>query len=478
MSNSPELTSVAELKSDQTEYRVHWFRSTYFQAFVLGITAFLCPGLWGALANLGAGGLATPQTSNAANAALFAIMSFTCLLGAPLVARIGPRWSLSAGASCYSVYAAGLYCNSKYGAQWPLILGAVLCGLSAGIFWSTEGAVALAYPETNRRAHRLSLWLILNQFGSIVGGAINLSLNVKTESSGSVGLSTYAVFVALQALGPFVALLLSSPEKVQRLDGTKVVIASGLGFVEETKEVLKLWAQPRVLLLTIVFFQAQWAPAATGTYLASYFSVRARALSSLVTAFAAQGIFYLLGFFLDWQKFTLRSRATYSGLFIFAWLTAGWIWLFINQVEFEKTTPKPSFDWLDAGWGKAWFAWLMWNLPSQLLYNWLFWIVSYMTTAGEDHIRYVGIMRSAESIAQCISFGISATDVALHKSMAVNLGFLVASYYPAWHTVQHISRRDEQGLNRQSQGREGESEEKRPQLALGGDSNSSSLKDA
>jgi hypothetical protein len=152
--------------------------------------------------------------------------------------------------------------------------------------------------------------------------------------SGSVGLNTYAVFVALQCLGPFVALLLSSPEKVQRLDGTKVVIASKLGFIDETKAVLKLWATPRVLLLTIVFFQAQWAPAATGTYLASYFSVRARALSSLVTAFAAQGTFYLLGYFLDCKRFTLRARATYSGLFIFAWLTAGWIWLFINQVSF------------------------------------------------------------------------------------------------------------------------------------------------
>lgn len=141
------------------------------------------------------------------------------------------------------------------------------------------------------------------------------------------------MFVALQALGPFCALLLSSPEKVQRLDGTKVVIASGLGFVDEVKAVVKLWASPRVLLLTVVFFQAQWAPAATGTYLASYFSVRARALSSLVTAFAAQGTFYLLGYYLDLKKFSLRARATYSGLFIFAWLTAGWIWLFINQVR-------------------------------------------------------------------------------------------------------------------------------------------------
>lgn len=30
--------------------RVHWFRSTYFQSVVLGIAAFTCPGIWGAMA--------------------------------------------------------------------------------------------------------------------------------------------------------------------------------------------------------------------------------------------------------------------------------------------------------------------------------------------------------------------------------------------------------------------------------------------
>ncbi|ORY40624.1 hypothetical protein BCR35DRAFT_46279 [Leucosporidium creatinivorum] len=448
MASSPTTANVPALADSTYRRKVNWFRSTYSQSVILGITAFLCPGLWGALANLGAGGLATPRTSNTANAALFAIMVFTCLLGAPLTAKVGPRWSLVIGTLGYAPYAAGLYSNSKYGAQWPLILGAVLCGATAGVFWSTEGGIALAYPEESKRAHRLSLWLILNQLGSIVGGSINLALNVNRDQSGSVGLNTYAVFVALQCAGPLIAFLLSEPDKVQRFDGTKVVMSSNYSILKECKAVLKLWATPRVLILTIVFIQCQWSGAATGTYLATYFSVRARALSSLVIAFSAQGLFYLLGYFLDDKRFTLRFRATVSGAFIFVWLTAGWCWLLANQVKYEKQSPAPSFDWVSAGWGKAWFAYVMQNLPSQLLYNWLFWIVSYMTSDGADHIRYVGIMRSAESIAQCLSFGVSATSVALHKSMAVNLALMAVSYYPAYHTVQYVAWRDEQGLNK------------------------------
>lgn len=34
------------------------------------------------------------------------------------------------------------------------------------------------------------------------------------------------------------------------------------------------------------------------------------------------------------------------------------------------------------------------------------------------------------------------------KSMAVNLALMAVSYYPAYHTVQYVAGRDEQGLNK------------------------------
>ena len=260
---------------------------------------------WGALSNLGAGGLASARTSNAANAILFAIMIFTvsplpghrfrksrtttaranplthppslrqCFFGASVVAKIGPKWALVVGTLGYAPYAAGLYTNSKFGTQWSLILGAVVCGLSAGVFWATEGGVAIAYPEPERRGRSISIWLILNQLGSVVGGSINLALNVRTDGAGGVGVRTYVVFVALQCLGPVVALLLSSPEKVQRRDGRPVRISSGLGFWAEARATLRVWARPHTLILTIVFIQCQWGGAVTGTYVSPVLSHQA-----------------------------------------------------------------------------------------------------------------------------------------------------------------------------------------------------------
>jgi len=46
---------------------VEWHKSTIFCAFLVAGTAFTCPGIFGALNGLGAGGGASPDVSNAAN---------------------------------------------------------------------------------------------------------------------------------------------------------------------------------------------------------------------------------------------------------------------------------------------------------------------------------------------------------------------------------------------------------------------------
>lgn len=42
--------------------------------------------------------------------------------------------------------AAGLYLNKVHGTIWLVLFGATTCGISAGIFWSVEGAIILGYP--------------------------------------------------------------------------------------------------------------------------------------------------------------------------------------------------------------------------------------------------------------------------------------------------------------------------------------------
>ena len=81
-----------------------WYRSSLFNAFVIGGVGFMAPGLWNAMNDLGAAGALDPYLVNAANALVFGIMGFLCLFGAPLSNRIGLGNTLFLGAVGYPLY--------------------------------------------------------------------------------------------------------------------------------------------------------------------------------------------------------------------------------------------------------------------------------------------------------------------------------------------------------------------------------------
>ena len=81
-----------------------WYRSSLFNAFVIGGVGFMAPGLWNAMNDLGAAGALDPYLVNAANALVFGIMGFLCLFGAPIANRIGLSNTLYLGAVGYPLY--------------------------------------------------------------------------------------------------------------------------------------------------------------------------------------------------------------------------------------------------------------------------------------------------------------------------------------------------------------------------------------
>lgn len=80
MASSP--IDVAELPQvEQPHHSLEkklWYRSSLFNAFVIGGVGFLAPGMWNAMSALGAGGAESPYLVNVANALVFGIsMSHT-----------------------------------------------------------------------------------------------------------------------------------------------------------------------------------------------------------------------------------------------------------------------------------------------------------------------------------------------------------------------------------------------------------------
>lgn len=82
----------------------------------------------------------------------------------------------------------------------------------------------LAYPEKQKRGKYLAYWLASRIVGQMIGGAMALGVNAHRKEKGHISVETYLVFIAIQAIGPFVASFLSPPAKVQRSDYSPVVV--------------------------------------------------------------------------------------------------------------------------------------------------------------------------------------------------------------------------------------------------------------
>lgn len=337
-------------------HKVKWYRSTYYNAIILGLCNFCCPGIWGAMNALGGGGEESPWLVDAANALTFCLMVLTCALSGIFVKYLGIRWTLILGAAGYCPFAAGLYCNNRYHTQWFVLFGAACCGLGAGIFWMAEAAIALSYPEPYNQGRFLGLWLTFRVGGQVLGGAVNLGLNINRNEAGSVSYGVYQVFIALQAAGPFIGLLLTVPSKVQRTDGVAVscAIPKEQRVSAELKATAELFFTKRYLLIVPLIAQSVFAEAVFFTFQGLWFTVRARALASFISGIAAMLGGNILGAFIDRQKWAERARGRWSFLILTTLQGAWWIWGTIIVTQFHQT--QPIFDWTTPGFGKG-FAW-------------------------------------------------------------------------------------------------------------------------
>ncbi|KAJ5914359.1 hypothetical protein N7504_003242 [Penicillium tannophilum] len=418
-------------------YPVRWYRSTFYNALILGLCNLLAPGIWGAMNSLGGGGEEKPYLVNAANALTFGLMVVSCFLGSVVVRFIGIKWTLIIGTMGYAPYAAGLYTNNRFGDSWLVILGAALCGISAGIFWMAEAAIALSYPEPYNQGRFLGFWLSFRVGGQILGGAISLGINANRATEGSVSYTVYIIFIVLQALGPFAGLLLNSPSRVQRKDGVPVrlKVNNSVGF--ELKQMAKLFMNRKFLLIIPFICQAVYTEAVMFSYEDLWLSVRARALGSFLSGVVALLAGNLLGAFLDKKSISLKTRTRSAFFFVVGWQGLCWIWATVNTTEFNKT--NPVYDWVDPGFGKAFALFLFWVAGFQLNYMYLFFLVGNLADDDEEVVRIAGLLRGTESAAQAVSYGLSSVTVmAAVGSVYLNFVLWAIAILPAWLLVREI----------------------------------------
>ncbi|KAJ5232664.1 hypothetical protein N7468_005620 [Penicillium chermesinum] len=406
---------------------VKWYRSTFYNALILGLCNFLAPGIWGAMNSLGGGGEEKPYVVNAANGATFSLMVVSCFLGSTVVRYIGIKWTMIAGTMGYAVYAAGLYTNNRYGESWLIIFGAVLCGISAGLFWMAEGAIALAYPEPYNQGRFLGFWLSFRVGGQILGGAISLGINSKRSTAGSLSYVVYIIFIVLQALGPFAGLLLSSPSKVQRKDGLPVRLQISNSAWFEIKQNAKLFVSKKFLLIVPFISQAVYTEAVMFSYEGLWLSVRGRALGSFLSGVVALIAGNIFGLFLDSKSISLKTRTRGGFIFVVTWQGCA-------QYGPQSTPPSSKGP-------NRYMTGLTLDLAELLLFSYSgsFFLVGTLADTEEEIVRIAGLLRGTESASQAVSYGLSSIAImASVGSVYLNFGLWAIAILPAWLVVRQV----------------------------------------
>ncbi|KAJ7765402.1 major facilitator superfamily transporter [Mycena maculata] len=417
-------------KEDQ--YAVKWYRSTFYNMTILGLCNLAAPGIWVAMNSLGAGGSASPKLVNAANALTFCLMVVSCYFSSAMVHYVGIK-----GAIGYAPFAAGLYTNNRFGTEWLVLLGAALCGISAGVFWAAEAAIAIAYPEPWNRGKALGYWLSFTRFGQILGGAINLGLDANDNHAGKVSYVVYLVFIAIQASGPLVAFFLNRPSQVERKDGKKVILSIVDHPWTEIRETSKDFLKPKFLLVVLWIGQSVFAEAVFFTYLSLWFTVRARALGSFLSGIVAVTAGNLLGQWLDRTKIPLkfRARTTFGTLVVLS--GAWWLWATVLATGFRQT--RPTYDWSSPGFGAAFGVYILLTIGFQTNYLFLYFMITNLAQDESEVIRYAALLRGTESAWQALSYGLtSVTVLGEVGGIYMNFGLWAVAIFPAWLVVREF----------------------------------------
>lgn len=307
-----------------------------------------------AINGLGGGGMASAGLWNLSEALFYAIMFVVTLFGGPIVSKLGLKNTLLIGSLTFPLEGIALYVSSRWSQAGPfLVVAEALAGVGSGCFYIAEAGLVLSLPESHKRGSMLAIWIVGRNLGQLVGGAINLGLNSTRSSSGSVNPNIYFVFIAIECLGLPAALFVKHPEAIQRKDGTVIAAGEQLPLKQELSV---LWHKtiltPVIGLIGVFSFYSFFYISPYGTYLTEFFSVRARAISSLISPTLCIVACFGLGFLLDMRSLNQRQRAWLGFSVVVLSCLGVYIWTIVVLNDLLNMGDV-TIDWSDGNYARS-----------------------------------------------------------------------------------------------------------------------------
>lgn len=356
------------------------YASPKFQVVFVAIVCFLCPGMFNAVNGLGAAGQVNAHDINNASTAIYSTFSVVGFFAGSIANRIGLRLTLGLGGFGYALYIASILSYNHNQNAGFLIFAGSLLGVCAGLLWTAQGAVMLAYPpERSKGRYIAAFWMIFN-LGAVIGGLIPLAQNIHSKAN-KVNDGTYIGFIVLMAVGFVLSGFLCNPRFVTRDDGSKVIMMKNPSWKSELKGMLSVLVTDwYILLLFPMFFASNWFY----TYHFQCvnlpkFNIRTRCLNSVLYYLSQIIGAWIFGVCLDMERFTrsTKARGAVVALFIFTFVIWGGGYDFQKQYTREETSVEgyKKIDFLDKGYIGPMFLFMFYGAYDSVWQTTSYWYV-------------------------------------------------------------------------------------------------------
>ncbi|KAF8641532.1 hypothetical protein AX16_009909 [Volvariella volvacea WC 439] len=279
--------------------------------------------------------------------------------------------------------------------------GAIL-GICAGLLWTAQGSLMLAYPTEAQKGKFIGIFWGVFNLGAVVGASVSLGQNFSSTAN-SVGNGTYIGFLVLTLIGVVIPWFMVDPNKMIRTDGTRVAIPRQRSW---TTEIIGIWVtmktDPMIFFLFPMFLASNWFYTwQFNGYNGAIFNIRARSLNNFVYWTSQIVGAFAIGLLLDQDRFSRRFRA-FSGWFVlFAMTFVVHIWAYFYQRQYTRETyadpNTPRIDISDAGYAGRIFLYIFCGLLDAMWQTTAYWLMGAMSNDPAKLANLTGLYKSIQS---------------------------------------------------------------------------------
>ncbi|KAL9049163.1 MAG: hypothetical protein Q9162_007359 [Coniocarpon cinnabarinum] len=412
-------------------FRLPYYASPKAQLILVAFTCFLCPGMFNALNGMGGGGQLDTFTANASNAALYAAFAVTAFLAGTVTNRLGVKIALAIGGTGYSLYIASFLSYNYDQNKGFCIFAGIILGICAGLLWTAQGAIMMSYPKEKSKGRYISWFWVIFNFGGVVGGLIPLGTNINRNEAATVSNGTYIGFLVLTFCGALMACSLVKTTQVVRTDGSHVIMMVHPSWATEMRGLVRTLVEDWYI---IGLFPMFWASNWFYTYQfngvnAAYFSVRTRALNSILYWTSQMIGATVFGYSLDYQGLSrpLKAKICWGALMVLTLAIWG------GGYDFEKRFTRTDAasddfvvkDWTSTGYVGPMFLYMFYGFFDSVWQTSVYWYMGSLSNNSRKLACFAGFYKGIQSAGGAVAFGVDAAKIPYVNEFGSCWGLLI-----------------------------------------------------